>query len=97
MKKIIFLFLLVFTISSCQQGKEADIDRDGTTDVIVKGKKLKDIDTSDNIFVMDGVVVNAVNNSQWRAKDGELEVIENPAFSLSFDSLSNTWKKKAIN
>lgn len=93
----IAIFTVFATLVSCNKAKEADVDGDGIADIIVKGDQLKDATQGDNVFIIDGLVVNAVTNQQWELKNGELSLIEEPKFTMQFNSVKQEWEQIKTN
>jgi len=97
MKTKYFIAVLAICLCGCKQAKQADVDLDGTADVFIKGNKLTDADKSDNIFIIDGKVVNAVTNEHWVAENGDLAAIQDPSFKMTYNADTKEWEKEALN
>ena len=85
--------LVVFLFANCTRAKEGEFDEDDAPDILVKGNKLEDLDVADQVLIVDGIVVNAVNNRQWEYKGGQFQLIENKTFKMKYDFKTERWNK----
>jgi len=96
MRQFILFAIISIGFFSCTPSSTADVDRDGQTDVFVKGDKAKDVNTSDNILIVDGLVINAITNEQWRPNSGNLAIVHEPQFSMKYNPTTKKWSKAPL-
>ncbi len=97
MKQLMVFGIIFFSFMACKPASKADVDFDGETDVYVKGNKAKDANGTDNILIIDGLVVNAVSNDQWKPVDGNLSIVKEPTFKMKYNPTRKSWDKILLN
>ena len=94
--QICVLLLLSGIFTNCTRAKEGEFDEDDAPDILVKGNSLEDLDKQDQVFIVDGIVVNAVNNRQLEYTDGHFRLVKEKTFKMEYDNQSKEWKKVAL-
>lgn len=90
---LLFAFLICSVFSNCTRAKEGEFDEDDVPDILVKGKKLEDLDKLDQVLLIDGLVVNAVNNRQWEYKGGQFHLKNDKTFKMEYNHKTEEWEK----
>lgn len=94
MKQLFFLVVVVLVFNACQQPSEADFDNDNNPDILVRGTSLKDLNKSDQVLIVDSIVVNAVTNQQWvYSIEKGFILVEDKAFKMKYNPSTEEWTK----